>query len=658
MVISSYCHRVNHMVKLGEMWFLSPSRYCVSKARFTGILNGSTSSLRLPNFSLLVAFAAMSTSVHIHASEGFDRSVTPAVPAAKKLIKSGWDSPSPEYTRDHIREMEAASPLDGIVLTLADHADRVFDVKSWNEEKSRGQLDILKDIKWDKFKDNFIMIHTDSNMDWTDDAHWQTILARTKYISDAVKASGSKGVLFDPETYGAVFEGFTNPWCYDTQAHVGKMSYAEYSKVVARRGAEFMKVLQAGHDDLVVLSYYLYNVAQDNNSADSAARTARYNKYHYNLLTPFIDGMLEAASPGVRFVNINEPAYYYTNAQEYLESYLDMRRMDRWMVPPGLREKARRQMEAGQTVDADGVLSLIPEYVSKPGTFMTPAERLRTWEHNIYYAMVASDEYVVFYSMYQSWTNNRNILGGVEKGIERAREMYNKPNSVAMAKIDISDAVTNASQRAKSIEGMTVDSKRATVSQLSKAPASWQGAAESPGFTDLGTFSQALIFSDQPVQASTQAWVAYDKTNLYVRVLCKESDPKKLRITTGVRDHALWQGDHVQLMLENPKVPGATFKFMVNPSNVQWDGMSVPERDMGAAVNLKWDSNASVTPDGWWAEFTIPWSELKMSAPSNGEELKANLSRRRLPELEEATYWSPFKHTGKQPFEELGKWSF
>jgi len=98
------------MIKLGEMRHSFSNERHLPIRPVSSVLPKAALSWRLARFTLLAGVVAMLPSVICHASEEFDRSVTPAVPAVKKLIKSGWDSPSPEYTRDHIREMEAASP--------------------------------------------------------------------------------------------------------------------------------------------------------------------------------------------------------------------------------------------------------------------------------------------------------------------------------------------------------------------------------------------------------------------------------------------------------------------------------------------------------------------------------------------------------------------
>ena len=59
----------------------------------------------------------------------------------KKLIEFGWDVPSPEFVRDHIREMETR-PFDGVIFPTREH-DHAFDTHVWTEEAFRPQMDAL-----------------------------------------------------------------------------------------------------------------------------------------------------------------------------------------------------------------------------------------------------------------------------------------------------------------------------------------------------------------------------------------------------------------------------------------------------------------------------------------------------------------------------------
>src|SRR4051794_16415984 len=67
-----------------------------------------------------------------------------------KLIEYGWDSPSAEFVRTHIAEMERR-PFDGVVVRLLDGGGDVFQPTKWNAEKLALQLPILRDIKWQSF---------------------------------------------------------------------------------------------------------------------------------------------------------------------------------------------------------------------------------------------------------------------------------------------------------------------------------------------------------------------------------------------------------------------------------------------------------------------------------------------------------------------------
>ena len=110
----------------------------------------------------------------------------------KKLIKYGFDVPSPAYLVEHVREMEKR-PFDGVMIELGNHlqsvgagsspasrshsrqapvfgrADdygHVFLTKKFDEKVPATEMAALAKIEWDKFTDNFVMVYSGSTLAW------------------------------------------------------------------------------------------------------------------------------------------------------------------------------------------------------------------------------------------------------------------------------------------------------------------------------------------------------------------------------------------------------------------------------------------------------------------------------------------------------------
>jgi len=89
----------------------------------------------------------------------------------QKIVEYGWDVPYPDFVRDNIREMEK-QPFDGIIFRTKGF-DHVFDIRSWEADKLKPQLDTLAQIEWGKFEHNFLTLYAANKdgMNWFDDEH-------------------------------------------------------------------------------------------------------------------------------------------------------------------------------------------------------------------------------------------------------------------------------------------------------------------------------------------------------------------------------------------------------------------------------------------------------------------------------------------------------
>jgi hypothetical protein len=325
----------------------------------------------------------------------------------KKIIEYGWDVPTAEFIQQNIAQMET-SPFDGIIFMIDESGSHAFDTRPWTEDDM--QLNTLAQIEWDEFTDNFLILFSANHygMDWFNDTHWQTIAANMRLYARAARTAGCVGIVLDPEPYGS------NPWEYSAQLYPDK-SFAVVEAQVRQRGAQWLSAIQDEFPNPRILSFYLLSVVRFQTEDDPA----NIPDIGYALLRAFLEGMLDVASPATRIIEGNEYAYYYDETNKYFDDYEWLRNLPAGFISSEIQGKFASQVEIGMALYMDNVLS-------KPflGTVTFPDEYKQIWwEHNVYYALATTDEYVWCYSEEMNWWEN-DVFAGGEEGITSAKEKY------------------------------------------------------------------------------------------------------------------------------------------------------------------------------------------------------------------------------------------
>jgi len=363
----------------------------------------------------------------------------------KKIVEYGWDVPYPDFVRDNIREMEKR-PFDGIIFRTKDF-NHAFDVRSWKQADLQPQLDTLAQIEWQKFQDNFLTLYAANNwnMDWFNDEHWNAIAENMKLFSLAVRSGHCVGVCFDPEPYG------TDPWIYPG-AYKDK-SFQEVAEQVRRRGRQFITALQEHTPQLTVLSLFQLGLFGDIvDEPDARVRQQKLLKKWMVLLPAFYSGILEGATPGTILVDGNESAYYYESPDEFYRAYHLIRQRAQTLVPEPLRKKYYAQVQAGMALYIDQTLAKRTNETTSH--FLSPDQQLKFFEHNVYYALTTTDEYVWCYSERMNWwlppekvEKDRVLPAGVEEALISARQKYEQGKPLGY---DIKDTIEAARLKRKS----------------------------------------------------------------------------------------------------------------------------------------------------------------------------------------------------------------
>ena len=371
----------------------------------------------------------------------------PLDPPRKKLIEYGWDVPTPAQMEHQLATMEKR-PFDGIIFRLAGGYN-AFATNLLETSKFEEDARILGRLKFTRFTDNFVLIwgSPPQGFDWFDDSQWRVIEANAKLLVQTAQAGHVRGICFDPEPYDF------HLWTYDEQPGARNHSFAEYQAEARRRGAQLMRAFEDRMPGATILTFFHLSLYDRFATLPAAEKAERLPKEKWGLMPDFFVGMLEAASPRAVFIDGNENSYYYTNSDQYFRAYQAIHERARGWVPPEVREKYKRQVQAGQALYVDHDFALrLPNTGRYLSYRMTPEEQAKWFEHNVYWALYTTDEYVWLYSERMNWWTNR-IPPGLEEAVISAREKIadNKPLGFDIRGIiaDASGRKSNDAQRAK-----------------------------------------------------------------------------------------------------------------------------------------------------------------------------------------------------------------
>ncbi len=324
----------------------------------------------------------------------------------KKLIEYGWDVPDTAFVRANIQGMEQRCPFfDGIVLRLkggwTKRPAHIFRTDAVNPAEYTDDITNLQATQFNRFTDNFALMWgtAEKGWDWFNESHWQAAETNARWIARVARQGGLVGICFDPEPYDG------NPWRYSDQPQATTKTFADYERRVRECGRRFMQALQREFPDLRLLTFFQLSLFPDIvDISDASERTKRLTTHPYGLLPAFLNGMLDAVSGQAVIIDGNEPSYYYRDAEQYFRAYHLMKQRALTLVAPENRRKYQAHVQAGFALYLDQLFALRqPKPERFLSFFLTPEERTRFCEHNAYWALYVTDEYVWCYSERMDW---------------------------------------------------------------------------------------------------------------------------------------------------------------------------------------------------------------------------------------------------------------
>ena len=148
--------------------------------------------------------------------------------------------------------------------------------------------------------------------------------------------------------------------------------------------------------------------------------------------------------------------------------------------------------------------------------------------------------------------------------------------------------------------------------------------------------------------AQTGFKVAADWDNLYINILCHESQMEKLRRSADLSK--LWGSDTVEIFLSPTGQPDEFYQFAVSAGNLRF---SMFYGEAGAIrpdpYQPFWESKIFYEKDYWLVQLRIPFSAFYMTRNAKWKtEWLVNIARSRVPTRERST-WSPLKSGFLEP---------
>ena len=141
----------------------------------------------------------------------------------------------------------------------------------------------------------------------------------------------------------------------------------------------------------------------------------------------------------------------------------------------------------------------------------------------------------------------------------------------------------------------------------------------------IGELVQRIPRAGAKPTERTEVTLLHDKNNLYIGVMCYDSEPNRVLASQMARDAMLNPDDRLSIILDTFRDQSNAFYFSTNPNGALVDGLVFANGETNADWDAIWIVKAKRSDEGWSAEFSIPFKSL--SFPSGQTVWGFNISR-------------------------------
>lgn len=160
----------------------------------------------------------------------------------------------------------------------------------------------------------------------------------------------------------------------------------------------------------------------------------------------------------------------------------------------------------------------------------------------------------------------------------------------------------------------------------------------------VSNFIQIEPKQGMPSRHATFVKVLYNATGMFVGVFCSDSLGKSaIRVPDMMRDFNWRAHDTFAICIDGFNDKRNSMSFVTNPYGAQKDYLSFDDTFFDGDWNGLWKVRTTITDEGWYAEFEIPWKTLRYTASSEEGERQWNINFLRLRRAtNEISAWSAY----------------
>jgi hypothetical protein len=138
------------------------------------------------------------------------------------------------------------------------------------------------------------------------------------------------------------------------------------------------------------------------------------------------------------------------------------------------------------------------------------------------------------------------------------------------------------------------------------------GAAAWANVAPRADFLQREPHEGAPPSQRTEFRVTYGAATLYVKVRAFDTQPDKI-VGYLTRRDADSPSDWIRVFIDSYHDRRTAYEFAVNPAGVKVDRYWFNDTNRDDSWDAVWDVTAARDPQGWTAEFSIPFSQLRFA---------------------------------------------
>lgn len=154
----------------------------------------------------------------------------------------------------------------------------------------------------------------------------------------------------------------------------------------------------------------------------------------------------------------------------------------------------------------------------------------------------------------------------------------------------------------------------------------------------ISNFTQRELTEGAPPTEKTEVAIVYSTNKLYIGFWGYDKNPSKLTANQMKRDFR-WSGDdNFEMIISTFNDNRNGYLFVTNPNGARADVLVSEEGEgFNMSWNGVWDVATTITDEGWFAEFEIPFSTLKF--PKGSEQIWAINFERNIRRKREQLLW-------------------